>query len=206
VARSQRFGPAHSASERSASTAERFGVGRAAAHDEADLPNDADLANDAALAPEPDAEPGANNHAPAFAERRAPRRPLRAQRYVFEDLPEDEEEEAAYAPPAFDDAGAAGDYEEPGFGDAEFGDEQFGGHGDDPVTAPVPALDFVIEDYEDYGNDPLAAFAAGGDQVLIRAGQAGEADDQPSSPASKATSAAEERRGRRRLRRRNQGS
>ncbi len=222
-----RFGPTHSAAERKVSTAERFGVGRSGqtALASQPAPQRRPTPRPVAVVPDPlpdadadagaaDAEPEANNHAEPVLERRlSTARPLRARRIA---PGPDEDADAEFAPPLR--RGHIPDADEVYQAFADLG-------ADDPVTAPVAAVDVDDQggyfdgidgiddaealDYPSDSEDTGEALAGGGDQVRIRAGQAGAAGRGGSGGAARARPAGDDRQarpGRLKLRRRPQGS
>jgi hypothetical protein len=218
-----RFGPTHSAAERKVSTAERFGVGRSGqtALASQPAPERRPTPRRVAAVPDPlpdvDAEPEANNHAePALERRLSTARPLRARRIA---PGPDEDADAEFAPP----------FPRHNVPDADEVYQAFADLGaDDPVTAPVAAVDVADQagyfdaieaidgsddaeglDYSPNSEDTGEGLAGGGDQVRIRAGQAGSAGRSGSGGAARARSAGDDRQaraGRLKLRRRPQGS
>ncbi|MDQ1364674.1 MAG: hypothetical protein QOE57_716 [Acidimicrobiaceae bacterium] len=232
-----RFAPAHSVAERRISTAERFGIGRSGQTALASQPTPVSRpapvsqpspvrrSSTLAVATMPDpqpevdtaSEPGADDHAERVMDRRGAR-PLRARRISLEpdqDPDQDPDHEADLeADPAFAPAPASRRGRTP---DADEVYQAFADLGaDDPVTAPVPALDFADPggyydegqglDNGEYADDGVSG---GQDQVLIRTGQAGAADPAGSGAPRKARPASDDRQarpGRLKLRRRPQDS
>jgi hypothetical protein len=138
--------------------------------------------NHSALGSGPDPDPGSGPDPGSASAGEAPRRPLRARSIVVEAEPADSD--FLFAPTAYSD------------------------HDNDPVTAPVPAVDIlsmdVASDFDGlaFGDD---APPSPGDQVLIRAGQAGTSEGATTPRAARGRLTPEERQsraGRRKLRRR----
>jgi hypothetical protein len=191
---SHRFGPAHSASERKISTVERFGLRGGGQTAPAPREGPGSRRAPVAVAPRPDsgavdeAEP--NNHVGSVPPVRV--RADRAKRGRF--TTEDPEPTMA-AEMDLDWAPDTGDVK-------------------DPITAPVPAVELLdlvsqldeIDDLNDFDEEP----GPGGDQVMIRAGQAGTPPDPRLGRGSgKAPPSGDDRQGRSgrlKLRRRSQDS
>jgi hypothetical protein len=192
-----RRSPNSPTNERRTSPAERFGPDLSGGHVEALISEVVTRTqfSRVAVAEPPEAVP---NHigSPdrrAGAARPLQARPLRAQRVARETEPDDSEPLDLVPEPASLRAGRrAPDVDEVyrAFANLEV---------DDPITAPVPAVELVGDDGESVGKD----------QVFIRAGQAGAADPSSDRASVKARPADDDRQGRPgrlKLRRRSQGS